>query len=99
MAAHPKNKVTRVEQGKRRHGNNPKLIKDTATTKVPLYKRGFFEKIMKAVGHPGKVDKNKSEEHKKSKAMAPAVTQMNQAAAMPAPAPVKKIRSTQHKGG
>ncbi len=49
MAAHPKNKITRVEQGKRRHGNTPKLIRDAHYAKTPLHKRGLIAQIMKAI--------------------------------------------------
>ncbi len=49
MAAHPKNKVTRVEQGKRRHGNTPKLLRDANKAKTPLYKKGLVAQIMKAI--------------------------------------------------
>ena len=47
MSAQPKNKITRVEQGKRRAGNTPKLNKDAATAKVALHKKTLFGKISK----------------------------------------------------
>jgi hypothetical protein len=50
MAAQPKNKITRVEQGKRRHGNTPKLMRDTKVHQVPPYKRTMFDKFMQAIG-------------------------------------------------
>jgi hypothetical protein len=49
MAAHPKNKVTRAEQGKRRRGNTPKLLKNKATSATPLHKKGIFGRFAKAV--------------------------------------------------
>ncbi len=49
MAAHPKNKVTRAERGKRRRGNTPKLLKNKARTATPLYKKGIFSRFVKAV--------------------------------------------------
>lgn len=50
MGAHPKNKITRVEQGKRRAGNTPKLAKDPKTNSVPSHKSGLFAKFFKALG-------------------------------------------------
>jgi len=49
MGAHPKNKITRVEQGKRRAGNTPKLAKNKAHSSVPSHKKGLFERFTKAV--------------------------------------------------
>jgi len=49
MGAHPKNKVTRVEQGKRRAGNTPKLAKNKAHTPVPAHKKSLFSKFVAAV--------------------------------------------------
>ena len=49
MGAHPKNKITRVEQGKRRRGNTPKLKKNTKQVAVPLHKRSLAERFAKAV--------------------------------------------------
>lgn len=50
MGALPKNKITRVERGKRRRGNTPSLTKDAKTTTIPLHKRGLVAQMMKAVG-------------------------------------------------
>ena len=47
MGAQPKNKITRVEQGKRRAGNTPKLNKDAKMSKTPLHKKTLFGKISK----------------------------------------------------
>lgn len=49
MGAHPKNKITRVEQGKRRAGNTPKLAKNKAHTAVPAHKKGLFARFTQAV--------------------------------------------------
>jgi len=49
MGAHPKNKITRVEQGKRRAGNTPKLAKNAKQTPVPAHKKGLFAKFTAAV--------------------------------------------------
>jgi hypothetical protein len=114
MAAQPKNKITRVERGKRRHGNTPKLAKESTTGLVPLYKRGYFEKVMKLVGL-------KTETSKGTKAEATPKTVKTTEAARATIAPatasgvspiaqtakpnlakqansVKKIARTQHKG-
>ena len=49
MGALPKNKITRVERGKRRAGNTPTVTKDAKTTKVPLHKRGLVAQVKKAL--------------------------------------------------
>ncbi len=49
MGALPKNKITRVEQGKRRRGNSPKLKKD-AHAAVPNHKQGFVAELMRFIG-------------------------------------------------
>jgi len=45
MGALPKNKITRVERGKRRKGNTPALKKDVKTARTPLHKRGLVAAI------------------------------------------------------
>lgn len=50
MGALPKNKITRVERGKRRRGNTPSLKKDPNTTSVPLHKKGIVAEFKKALG-------------------------------------------------
>lgn len=50
MGALPKNKITRVEQGKRRRGNRPMLKKDVNTAAVPLAKQGLVNQIFTALG-------------------------------------------------
>lgn len=50
MGAVPKNKITRVERGKRRAGNTPKLKKDSKTAKTPMHKRGLVAQMMGKLG-------------------------------------------------
>ena len=50
MGALPKNKITRVERGKRRAGNTPDLKKDTKISSVPFHKRGLVASILRSVG-------------------------------------------------
>lgn len=45
MGAQPKNKITRVERGKRRAGNTPNLTRDLKTAKVPLHKQTLMKKF------------------------------------------------------
>jgi hypothetical protein len=49
MGAHPKNKITRVEQGKRRAGNRPKLAKNAKHVAVPAHKKSLFSRFAAAV--------------------------------------------------
>lgn len=49
MGALPKNKITRVEQGKRRAGNTPTLTKHPKSNTVPLHKRGIVSQLKKAL--------------------------------------------------
>jgi len=68
MAALPKNKITRAEQGKRRAGNTPKLLKDLKKSKTPLHKKGLFARLAKAVaGATSKPPSKKSAKNTKSK--------------------------------
>lgn len=50
MGAQPKNKITRVERGKRRAGNTKQVTKDPNTTQAPLHKRGFMAQIKQSIG-------------------------------------------------
>jgi hypothetical protein len=50
MGALPKNKVTRVEQGKRRAGNKAKVRKDAKTAAIPLHKQGLVASLRKSLG-------------------------------------------------
>lgn len=50
MGALPKNKVTRVEQGKRRAGNKANVKKDPKTNTIPLHKQGFVASLLKNLG-------------------------------------------------
>ena len=112
MAAQPKNKITRVERGKRRHGNTPKLLKDTKVSRVPLHKQGFFGKIMEMVGQGSTNVKgakaaavasdDSAKNDKKTKATPATIgtlAPVNARAAIPGKvAPTKKVRQAQHKG-
>lgn len=59
MGALPKNKITRVERGKRRAGNRPNLKKDANTT-VPLHKQGFVAELLKFAGIATQADSSKT---------------------------------------
>lgn len=50
MGALPKNKITRVEQGKRRAGNKASIKKDPKTNAIPLHKQGFVAAMLKSLG-------------------------------------------------
>lgn len=50
MGAQPKNKITRVERGKRRSGNTKSLKKDPAVSTVPMHKRGIMAQLKQALG-------------------------------------------------
>ncbi len=107
MAAQPKNKITRVEQGKRRHGNTPKLLKDTTTSRVPLHKQALFGKLLKMVApNMGGTTKKETKEEKKEShgaaktSQAPALAPVpNRAVPTKAASTIKKVVRTQHKGG
>lgn len=102
MAAQPKNKITSVERGKRRHGNTPKLVKDARSTKVPLHKRAYFDKVMKMIGGKAGVTSETSHKVKKASKTAAAGTSPMADTARPnmakAMTTVKKTTRTQHKG-
>jgi len=49
MGAVPKNKITRVERGKRRAGNTPSLKKDAKVAKTPQHKEGLMASFLKVV--------------------------------------------------
>lgn len=46
----PKNKITRIEQGKRRAGNKPSLKKDIKRATTPAHKQGLAASIFKKLG-------------------------------------------------
>lgn len=50
MGALPKNKVTRVEQGKRRAGNKAVIKKDHKISAIPLHKQSFVANMLKNLG-------------------------------------------------
>lgn len=49
MGALTKNKVTRVEQGKRRAANKASVKKDPKVNAIPLHKQGLASAIFKAL--------------------------------------------------
>ncbi|MPM54763.1 hypothetical protein SDC9_101543 [bioreactor metagenome] len=49
MGALTKNKVTRVEQGKRRAANKASVKKDPKVQAVPLHKQGLISSIFKTL--------------------------------------------------
>ncbi len=50
MGALPKNKITRVEQGKRRAGNRAAVKKDPRSHAIPLHKQGLVASILQKLG-------------------------------------------------
>jgi len=101
MGALPKNKITRVERGKRRAGNKPKITKDANRANIPPHKRGIVASILRSVGltqaqTPDKVTKKMTPSTAStSQVVVPAKTK--------APKPVTAVqpktrRQTQHKG-
>jgi len=50
MGALPKNKITRVEQGKRRAGNKAPVKKDPKVTAIPMHKQGIVASMLKKMG-------------------------------------------------
>lgn len=50
MGALPKNKITRVEQGKRRAGNKAQVKKDPKVTAIPAHKQGLVASMLKKMG-------------------------------------------------
>ena len=100
MAAHPKNKITRVEQGKRRAGNTPKLKKDTRVAKVPGHKKSLYARIFALFETTTTAPAPKA----KAKKAAPSTanTGVNPGAAQRMATQMmaaKKTARTQHKGG
>ena len=59
MGALPKNKISRVEQGKRRRGNRPMLKRDTNVASVPMAKKGLVDQIFSALGITAKTETSK----------------------------------------
>ncbi|HYD34538.1 MAG TPA: hypothetical protein VD999_00565 [Vitreimonas sp.] len=109
MGALPKNKITRAEQGARRHGNTPKLQKDSNSS-IPMHKQGFVAQFMKFIGAaPATADKtNDKAESREAKKAAKAAELSSVAGTKAAPqargkatnasAPIKGVRKAQHKG-
>ncbi|MBP9819692.1 hypothetical protein KBC79_03060 [Candidatus Woesebacteria bacterium] len=99
MGALPKNKITRVERGKRRRGNTPSLKKDTNAS-VPLHKRGLVAQILQKSGlSPKQASTEGKRKRATNKKAVAAVSVDSKAAAKPLNTAVKKTaRTTQHKG-
>ncbi len=99
MAAHPKNKITRVERGKRRAGNTPNLMKDTKVSRVPLHKKTLVSQIMSKLGltKAAVTAPETPKHHTESKAGAVSPMQTQKPIAKKQAA-VKTVRKTQHKG-
>jgi hypothetical protein len=101
MAAHPKNKISSIERGKRRKGNAPKLNKDPKSTKVPLHRAGIFAQFKTFLENGILVSGKVARKEKKAARVARTNTQMTQQVGKPAAAPapaLKKTTRTQHKG-
>lgn len=102
MGALPKNKITRVERGKRRAGNTPTITKDFRVTAVPSNKRGLMASILTAIGLESS-SKNAAKTKKRNKSVTTSTSQesrqVNKAVTPQQQAPaVKTTRVTQHKG-
>ncbi len=94
MGALPKNKITRVERGKRRQGNRPTLTKDTSTNAIPLHKRGMVAEFLQLLGVTSEKETVTSASKKaeaKSKTTAKPKVQATQKIA---PAPAKSTITT-----
>lgn len=103
MGAHPKNKITRAERGKRRAGNTPTLKRDHRVSSVPLHKRGLLASILRKIGVTKGPAPEEAESDKKQAAhtTAPAakLAQVEKATrAASQTAPKANVKRTQHKG-
>jgi hypothetical protein len=102
MGAHPKNKITRAERGKRRAGNTPSLAKDAKITAVPLHKRGLVASILAAAGlAPAKAtqtSKRSTEKQTDQSHQGLDARNLERQAARSQSAVLKTTRKTQHKG-
>ncbi len=100
MGAHPKNKITSVERGKRRAGNTPKLAKQIGQSRVPLHKKSMLDRFIKAVTGATTKAASKKQEKKATKVQKSGLnTQLSGMKSNPSMAPVKITTHTQHKGG
>ena len=100
MGAHPKNKITRAERGKRRAGNTPSLKKDYKVAAVPLNKRGLVSSILRKMGivKGGAPVAEKSEAEKKAVQPAAKPAPVEKAPKATSQAKVAPVKRTQHKG-
>lgn len=101
MGAHPKNKITRAERGKRRRGNTPSLKKDHRITSVALHKRGLVNSILASMGlakaekRAEKTDKKVSVQQNPKPAE---IIKQSHPHASTTPVPKSNVQRTQHKG-
>ncbi|PIY80890.1 MAG: hypothetical protein COY80_00545 [Candidatus Pacebacteria bacterium CG_4_10_14_0_8_um_filter_42_14] len=100
MGALPKNKITRVERGKRRAGNTPKLKKDTKISSIPFHKRGLVASMLRSIGLSAA---QTTEKTSKKKVQTKSVSQKPLPTQPKIKQPVVEIktaakRQTQHKG-
>jgi hypothetical protein len=103
MGAHPKNKITRAERGKRRAGNTPSLKKDYKVAAVPLHKRGLVSSILRKVGIVKGAAPVAEKPETEKKAVQPAakpapVEKVEKAPKAASQAKVAPVKRTQHKG-
>jgi hypothetical protein len=102
MGAHPKNKITRAERGKRRAGNTPSLKRDHRVVTVPLHKRGLVNSMLASLGL-AKAEKREEKEDKKPGA-APTnpkpieIVKQTSRPTTTTPVPKSNVQRTQHKG-
>ncbi len=107
MAGQPKNKITRAEQGKRRRGNTPHLLKNLKQASTPLHKRALYARISSLLTTKGLAQakkavqtKDAAESTSKSSAVSnPANLVKNTASSAKTVTPIKRVPQTQHKGG
>ena len=50
MGAQPKNKISRVERGKRRRGNTKKHTKQVSHATIPAHKKSFVAAMFEKLG-------------------------------------------------
>ncbi|MDA1079778.1 MAG: hypothetical protein O2840_03795 [bacterium] len=100
MGALPKNKITRVERGKRRAGNKPKITKDANTASIPPHKRGIVASILRSVGlsQEKTPEASKKATRAKAKVVSVSTNTMAKAAKPVAAVQTRARRQTQHKG-
>lgn len=99
MGALPKNKITRVERGKRRAGNRPTLVQDL-NTKVGQHKQGFVAQFLTFMGLGNAPVSSKSAAPKAKKAATTTVAPAKTAAIKPKmAAPAKSVKASRGTSG